>query len=345
MNNPSNQLITKDEVERILNYFENIGDNGDKLTITNLEYFQRAFVHESYYQSVQNYMLNISSVSNDPNASNTNNVYNVFNTNTVESGGGSGHYLHYIPIESNERLEYLGDHILKAVMGRYLYERFSDEREGFLTKLKIKIEKCSMLHKFGLTLGFKKFLLLSLQIENQTILDIERGRNTPSYYEDVFEAFIGSIILDFGDKGYIYAEKFVRSVIENVIDFAELISKNDNFKDSLQRYFQSIKWKTPQYTTLYEQNPLYRKVFVRMLTLSKEQYSSLPESLQKKVAYYNQRVLREYKHISKEVFTQLLQIQNDHKVVLGLGSGRKVVDAEQDCARQSLVNLDLSLNY
>lgn len=235
MDNLNNRLITRQEVENILNYFENIGDNGVRLTINNLEHYQQAFVHESYYQSVQYHFTKGETVRED---------------NTLFS---------YVPKESSERLEYLGDHILKAVMGRYLFERFGNEREGFLTKLKIKIEKCSMLHKIGVSLGFKKFLLLSLQVENQTILDLDRGRNTPSYFEDAYEAFIGSILLDFGEKGYLYADRFVRSVIENIIDFAELISKNDNFKDSVQRYFQSLKWKTPVYTSLNEEGPLYEK--------------------------------------------------------------------------------------
>ena len=139
-------------------------------------------------------------------------------------------YINYLSKESNERLEYLGDHILKATLGRYLYQRFGTEREGFLTRLKIKIEKCSMLHKFAVTLGFKEFLLLSLQIENQTLLDLDRGRNTPSYYEDAFESFLGSIMEDFEEKGYIYAERFLRNIIENIIDFSELISKNDLFE-------------------------------------------------------------------------------------------------------------------
>lgn len=318
MDNPINKLITKEEVENILNYFTNIGDNCQRLTINNLEFFQRAFVHESYYQSVQNSIIN----------------------NNFEKK-----YINYIPIESNERLEYLGDHILKATMGRYLYERFSNEREGFLTKLKIKIEKCSMLHKFGVILGFKKFLLLSLQVENQTILDIDRGRNTPSYFEDVFEAFIGAIILDFEEMGYIYADRFVRSVIENVIDFAELISKNDNFKDSLQRYYQSLKWKTPTYINLNENNPLYRKVFTRILILNHDQFIQLDQSVQEKILMYTKFILKEYKNTNPTVFKKLFDIQSDNQYIIGLGLGRKVVEAEQNCAKQSLLNLNLSLNY
>jgi dsRNA-specific ribonuclease len=320
MDNSNNIWISKKEVEDILNYFGNIGDNGTKLTINNLEHFQRAFVHESYYQAVQNAVLNAD----------------------VKEGNT---YITYIPAESNERLEYLGDHLLKASMGSYLFQRFTNEREGFLTKLKIKIEKCSMLHKFGVTLGFKKFLLLSMQVENQTLLDLDRGRNTPSYYEDAFEAFIGAIGLDFGEMGYIYADRFIRSVIENVIDFAEIISKNDNFKDSLQRYYQANKWKTPIYTSLNEEGPLYRKVFTRMLVITDEQLLQLSTDAQTCIKLYTGVIAEQYKVNNPSVYSKILDCIMKGNWVLGVGFGRRVVESEQNCAKHCMENLGLDLNF
>jgi len=319
MDNPNNRLITKEEVENILNYFENIGDDNTFLKINNLEHYQEAFIHESYYQAIQHQMTN-----GDENSLLTN---------------------FYLPKSSSERLEYLGDSILKAIMGRYLFERFGNEREGFLTRLKIKIEKCSMLHKIGITLGFKKYILLSLQVENQTILDTTRGRGTPSFYEDAFEAFIGSILIDFGEKGYLYADRFVRTVIENIIDFAELISKNDNFKDSLQRYFQSLKWKTPIYTSLQEDGPLYRKIFTRMLVISDKHLSEMSDVIQKDIKKYNKYILEEYRLKNPSVFSKLFDICQKDNYILGIGFGRKVTGAEQECAKTCLKNLYIDLNF
>ena len=321
MDNQNNCVINGDQVEEILNYFGNVGNDGEKLCVTKnaLEHFRKAFVHESYHQSVQSLLSN-------------------FDTRTKL-------YIDYIPTESSERLEYLGDHILKAVMGRYLYERFPCEREGFLTRLKIKIEKCSMLHKIGVELGFKKFLLLSLQVENQTILDMDRGRNTPSYYEDAFEAFIGAIVVVFGETGYLYADRFVRNVIENVIDFSDLISNNDNFKDSLQRFYQSLKWNTPTYTALHEDGPLYRKVFTRAIILEPEHYNTLSIGVQRRIKDFTNEFLQHYKLTNKEVYNKLFKYKSLDKYILGIGCGRKVVSAEQDCAKVSLKNLQLSLNY
>lgn len=202
-----------------------------------------------------------------------------------------------------------------------------------------------MLHKIGVTLGFKKYLLLSLQVENQTVLDLDRGRNTPSYFEDSFEAFIGSILVEFGERGYLYADRFVRSVIENVIDFAELISKNDNFKDSIQRYYQSLKWKTPVYTGLNEDGPLYRKVFTRILIFTNEQFNTLDDIKKQTVSNYTNEILQHYKTTDHVIFNKLNETINNGSYILGIGYGRKVTSAEQDCAKQSLLNLNLDLNY
>lgn len=316
MDNPINTLITKQQVEDILNHF----NVGPRIEIKDLELYQRAFVHESYYQSVQNAIMQ--------------NAINQVDSNV---------YLNYMPKESNERLEFLGDHILKAIMGTYLYKRFSTEREGFLTKLKIKIEKCSMLHQFGATLGFRNFLLLSLQVENQTLLGHDRGRGTPSFYEDAFEAFIGSIILDLS---YEHAERFVVSVIENVIDFAELISKNDNYKDSLQRVFQKTKKnQLPVYLALTENGPLYRKIFTRMLVVTEEHYSTFDENVQNTIKRFTQDLLDYYKQHNPEAFMTLFNLYNEGKLVLGIGQAKKVVNAEQECAKQCMINLGVDLNF
>lgn len=321
MNNPNNILITISDVETILNYFGGIGDldiqgNPTLLKINNLDFYQRAFIHESYHQSILNFEEN------------------------------QPVYINYLSKSSNETLEYLGDHILKGALGKYLYDRFGDvEREGFLTRLKIKIEKCSMLHQFAATLGFKKFLLLSLQIENQTILDNNRGRSTPSFYEDAFESFLASIMEDFQEKGYIYADRFIRNIIENVVDFSELISINDNFKDSLQRFFQSLKWKPPQYQSINEDGPLYRKVFTRILFISNEQFNILDSLQQKNISKYTNECLGYYKTLSISIYTNLFTQISKGNYILCLGESKKIVSSEQIAAKQGLVNLNLDQNY
>jgi len=332
MNNPNNKLITKEAVENILNYFGNIGDNDTFLHINKLDNYQRAFIHESYHQSVQNY-LKSEEITDD---------YPI--------------YINYISTESYEILEFLGDNILKSCMSKYLVKRFTGEgdREKFLTRLKIQIEQCSMLHKIGITLGFKKYILLSLQVENQTILGPNTGRNTSSFYEDAFEAFIGAIVTDLDDnqeRGYLYASRFVKNIMENIIDFAEIIDNNHNFKDSLQRYWQFLKWNVPNYKVLDEGGALCRKLFTVFLILTDSQYNELNNTVQNKIETYTQQIINTYKKTNPELFKKLYELcigvdANESKCyILGLSSGKKKKEAEQDVAKISLLNLDLSLNY
>lgn len=323
MDNPINTLITQEDVENILNYFGGIGENNSKLHIKNLELYRVAFTNESYYQSLKK------TISDPPEQL----------------------YIDYLPSESNERLEFLGDHVLKCIIGKYLYKRFWNEREGFLTTLKIKLENGKMLHKIGDIMGFKKFILLSLQVENQTILNTCIGRNTPSFYEDVFEAFIGAIFEDFGIDGYYYAEKFVVNVLENVVDFSELNSTNDNYKDSLQRYFQTLKLKPPTYIQIIKEKntPVYRSTFTSIILITYQQFLLLEPVIQFKLKNYTENFLVYLNKINNNIdseFKKMIVLKiKEQSYVLGIGSGKKIIDSCQKTAQQCLLNLNLDLTF
>jgi dsRNA-specific ribonuclease len=326
MDNPANNLVKIEDINHILNYYNNIGDNNLKLNITeeHLKTFQLAFVHESYTQWINNYLSS----------------QNNFNKTKIENI-----YIDYITTESNERMEYLGDSVLKGIISRYLFERFYGEREGFMTKLKIKLEKSSMLYKFAKSLNFEKFLLLSIQVENQTILGLDRGRRNSKFFEDLFEAFIGAIMVCFGEKGYIYTERFVRNIIEANVDFSELILTNDNFKDSLQRLFQSKKFKTPLFYTLDENGPLYRKIFTRYTLITQEQMTIFDENIQQNIKNLNNILSKHYQTTNKEIYEKIYNMQLNNNYILSVGCGKKLINAEQECAENCLVILNTSTNY
>ncbi len=300
MDNKTNIRITKEDVESILNTYSNIGDNNTYLHINDVNIYQQAFVHESYYQSVKTSM-------ND-------NIYTELSFN-------------YIPTDSNESLEFLGDNIIKAVLGKYLFQRFPKQREGFLTQIKIRLEKTYTLHKFAEKLGFKKFLLLSPQTESHTYLGENRGRDTHTYSEDAFEAFIGALVIDFGEKGLIYADRFLINIIENIIDFSDIIHTNDNYKDILQRYFQSINLKNPIYETIEDKN---KNNFIRVVVLTKPQLSVFDNNVITKLSNFNSVLRSHYKNAF------------DEKVIIGIGNGTKIVKADQSCAKMCLENLNIS---
>lgn len=149
---------------------------------------------------------------------------------------------------SNERLEFLGDSILGCVVANYLYERFPDNEEGFLTKIRTRIVNGVMLARLSEKIGLNKYILISKQIEDNN------GRNNQHILEDAFEAFIGAIFLDFAEDGFKMAQDFIIHVIETHIDFTELILANYNFKDTLLKYFQHNFSSIPRFVELGVEN-------------------------------------------------------------------------------------------
>ena len=149
---------------------------------------------------------------------------------------------------SYERLEFLGDSLIGMIVANYLYNRFPDQNEGFLSKIRTKIVNGRMLGYLSDKIGFPKFAIISKQVEESG------GRNNFKIMEDIFEAFIGALFLDFqteSDKvqlpntikiapftgaGYFIVESFIIYIIENYIDFCELIRIKNNYKDMLVSY-------------------------------------------------------------------------------------------------------------
>lgn len=134
--------------------------------------------------------------------------------------------------ETYERLEYLGDAIFHMVITDYLYKRYEDNDEGFLTKLRIKIEKGESMAELSKYLKLNEYVQIQNIIINDHIL------------EDIFESFIGAFYLNFGMEN---TKKFVISIIEKHKDLSELISREDNYKDLLMRYYHQKRWNYPLY--------------------------------------------------------------------------------------------------
>lgn len=198
--NPKNILVDARDVQLLLNTY----DVTDK--INDIGIYRKAFVHKSYCTRKNDNFIN----------------------GNVECPSDC------LPLqeESNERLEYLGDSILSKVVASYLFERYPDENEGFLTKMRTKLVNGKMLAHLSDIVGLKKYIILSKQIEDAD------GRNSINILEDAFEAFIGAIYIDFKVDGDRVVSRWILSVIESNIDFADLIRHNTNHKDTLCKYFQ-----------------------------------------------------------------------------------------------------------
>ena len=121
----------------------------------------------------------------------------------------------------NERLEYLGDAIIDAVVSDLLYSKYSREREGFLTKSRSNLVRRETLNDVALRLGLDRLLVAH-----------NTGRQHNNYvYGNAFEAFVGAIYLD---KGYGACRRFLLNhVYGKIVNIEEVVSSDDNFKSRL----------------------------------------------------------------------------------------------------------------
>lgn len=323
--NPSNVYITKNDVSEILSRY------GINITVNNIDFFQRAFVHRSYLK--------------------------VENPNVIEETVENC----TVPLQEhcNERLELLGDCILGSVVGTYLFLRFDDQAEGFLTKTKTKIIRGKTLAKLGRRMNFGKWVIISLHVET------EGGRNNRRILEDLFECFIGALYMDNGgdpisdqwftdltrikdskqrlleleaklidiqaqgpvpaelvsqyinavqnyrelseqviskrSNGYLICQKFIMNVLEKELDLIKLIQLDDNYKDQLQHYFQkNFKGIFPQWDLLKLEGPTNDRWHV-------------------------------------------IGIKDDRGVLIGIGRARKKIEAEQLASKQALKHLGVEV--
>jgi dsRNA-specific ribonuclease len=303
--NPKNQLITVDVVENMLK------SHGLDIKVNNIKIYQTAFSHKSY----------------------------------VRTSRDSKDSSSCVPLQDvcNETYEYLGDTILSSVIGTYLYDRYYDQNEGFLTKTRSKMVRGPILNELSKRLKFQPWILISNHVES------EGGRENPRMLEDLFESFIAAIYLDNGSEpvdmqwfqsykeynillqliaevegdqsryteyvtlnkklralmvtlmatrshGYMYCQRFIMSVYEQYIDIVKLIAYDDNYKDQLQTYFQTIGYTFPKWEIIREEG----KTNNRWHTVG---------------------------------------VRDRHGYLVGVGRERKKTDAEQLASRNALVRL------
>jgi ribonuclease III len=242
--NPNNHLLTKEDVYTI---FKRTGiDNcKDIIHIHKLNLYQQAFVHGSYIEN--------------PDIKNTivprpKNILPLFKADY-------------------EDLEFLGDRCLELSVAWYLYKKYPKSDPGFKTKLKIKIVKKDTLASFARYLGFNKHLIISKYIEEKTT----NGRDNTRILEDVMEAFLCAIFLDQNmnqsiiqeslqsthtkSGGWVIVNMFIEHLIEQCIDFEELLSNEENFKELLLKLYQKEFKVTPKYLQLDIKGPPHNRIF------------------------------------------------------------------------------------
>ena len=184
----------------------------------NLEYYQKAFIHKSVLRFLSNENLN----------------------------------------KSYERFEFLGDSVVNLVIANFIFNKYKDKEEGYLTRIRTKLVNGKTMSYLAKKLKLNDFLIISKNVE--TI----GGRTNDRIIEDIFEAFICAIYLDLGFK---YAEAFIIRIIEEHLDI-DVIEEDNNYKDILLRKCQKEFQTNPEYELITTTGPHHTKTFTSVVIIN-----------------------------------------------------------------------------
>lgn len=163
--------------------------------------------------------------------------------------------------ESNERLEYLGDAILGAIVADFLFKKFPYKDEGFLSEIRSRIVKRDSLNVLARKIGLDKLVVF-------------KNASTKSGYKSIYgnalEALIGAIFLD---RKYKLAQKFVlEQLIKPHINLEEVVTDNRNFKSTLIEWAQKEDKKI-SFKIISEEGLNHNKEFISEIIIDNKSIS------------------------------------------------------------------------
>ena len=161
---------------------------------------------------------------------------------------------------NNERLEFLGDSVLDAILSDYLFEKFPDASEGFMTKIRSRIVNRDILNQTAVAMGIDSIL----------ISNINSGHTTKNLYGDALEALIGAV---FVDKGFKKTKKFLmKNLLRKYIDLEKIISTDNDYKSLV---FEWVQKRKASLSFIYNEEYDFEKkksVFTTTLNIDKVEY-------------------------------------------------------------------------
>ena len=171
-----------------------------------------------------------------------------------------------LKIQSNEKLEFLGDSVLSLITSIYLYKTYKDLGEGDYTDIKSAIVRTESLAKSARMLDLGSYLYLSWGEEKGV------GQDNTNILADCFEALIGAIFLD---QGFNRAYDFVNQYLfTNRLDY---IIKNKLYfspKSRLQETAQSKFHTLPVYQMIRQTGPNHKKLFTIKVLINSKSYAT-----------------------------------------------------------------------
>lgn len=214
--NPANRVFTEADIHRILR------THGlPHYRVTNRKLFQTAMVHTTYVRRATYTTPDGTPASLAP----------------CPSG--------MMPLqdESYECLEFEGDAVLGCSVATYLRHKFPEKKQGFLTDARKELVNNDRIGDLSKKLGLDTFYVISRNNEESVAI---RGRTNTKKLGDIFEAFLGALWTDCGNRFNIVST-FVNTVIETYLDVDEIVASATNFKDLFQKYSQREFKLTPVY--------------------------------------------------------------------------------------------------
>ena len=164
--------------------------------------------------------------------------------------------------DSNERLEFLGDAILGAIIAEYLFKKYPYQSEGYLTELRSRIVRRETMNNVALRMGLNKLVKY-----NQN----DRGLSRSHIFGNALEALIGAVYLD---QGFAKTRKFIlNQLVRTYIDLDTMESTDTNYKNQLLSWAQRNNH-SMSFDTLDEKMDATRKLFTVGIVVDGELFAS-----------------------------------------------------------------------
>lgn len=233
--NPVNKIIPDTEINRILRKY------GVTQKVKHPDYFRKACVHKSY----------------------------VDRHDLWEEQAADGEVMvmaerpsNCLPLQEadNEESEFAGDSLIGCIVALYLKRRYAGKGEGFLTRLRTRIVNNKQLGYLAKKIGLKPWIIVSRHVEEVCA----GGRDNLRLLGSLLEAWVYALYENFEENpglAFSITQTFVISIMEEHIDFVDLITDDTNFKDQLLRWFQAQYHQPPRYKEVEVVGPPHDRIF------------------------------------------------------------------------------------
>ena len=165
---------------------------------------------------------------------------------------------------NNERLEFLGDAVLDLVVGEYLFETFTQNNEGSLSKMRASLVNETSFCKLAKSINLGDYIKLSTSEANNG------GRLKASILSNAFEAIMAVIYLE---SGLDTVKSVFYPIMNSEFNVNEELLVKD-YKSTLQEYTQEVFGCVPVYEMLSQNGPDHKKVFIMQVKIKDEVYAS-----------------------------------------------------------------------